>query len=360
MNDYIYGIEPNRCMAQIVRVDGLSIIEGMQNIELAYVLGWQCIVKKNDFKVGDLAIYFCIDSILDPNHPNFKFLAGKRLKTKKMFDTLSQGLLGPLTWLTDYDNSIDLSKIKLGDDVTNILRVKKYIVTSELQQYSQQRNYPNFVPKTDEEPIQNTPKILNELINRDVVITRKEDGTSTTFVYCNFIHKSPYDIYDHNSNFLICDRNKILSNNDPIDLKSASHYFEINNKFKIEEKMKRLGRNIAIQGEIVGPKINKNKLKLETNDFRVFNIWDIDHQQYLNWENVEDITNKLQLNRVPVVYKGKFKKEMATIPALLKMAEDLEYVKNVPAEGLVVKTNSGDNRYSFKVVSNKYLIKNNK
>lgn len=51
---------------QIVTVDKLSIIEGAQNIELAHILGWQCVIRKGDFKVGDLSIYFCIDSVLDP------------------------------------------------------------------------------------------------------------------------------------------------------------------------------------------------------------------------------------------------------------------------------------------------------
>lgn len=358
LNDYTKNsVEADRCMAQIVTVDMLSPIEGALNIELANVLGWQCVVKKNDFKVGDLAIYFSIDSVLDASHHIFSFLKGKKIKTKKILGTLSQGLLGSLSWLTDYDKSVD--NIKLGDDVTKLLNVRKFVMTAELQQYNDlvdaKRQFPSFCPKTDEQRVQNIPKILQELAGKDVIITRKEDGTSTTYIYCK--NKSEDDSV--NEIFLICGRNRILTRSNSSDVTSGNQYFEMADKFDIENKMRKLGINIAIQGETVGNKINGNRLKLKENDFRVFNIWDIDNQYYLKWEDVEKITKLLSLNSVPLIYRGPFKSEWTSVPILLEMANKIEYNKGILAEGFIVKTNYGkeQQRHSFKVISNKYLLK---
>lgn len=358
LNDFVHNsVDADRCLARIVTVDKLSPIEGALNIELAHVLGWQCVVKKNNYNVGDLAIYFAIDSVLDPLQKNFSFLEGKRLKSKKILNALSQGLLGPLSWLTDFDNGIDLNKIKLDDDVTKLLNVRKFVMTAELQQYmdnnEEKRRFPHFVPQTDEERLQNIPKVLHSLTDKEVVITRKEDGTSTTYIYC----KNKQSEENTDDLFLICGRNKILTKANASDFTSGPHYFDIADKFNIEDKMRKLGKNIGIQGEIVGPKINCNRLKLTEHDYRVFNIWDIDNQRYLMWEHVVEITNKLGLNCVPLIYKGLFKSEWS-VRELLKMANDIEYTKDVPAEGMVVKTNEDTQpRHSFKVISNKFLLK---
>lgn len=292
-----------------------------------------------------MAIYFSIDSVLDPNYNIFSFLEGKRIKTKKILNTLSQGLLGDISWLTDVDPSFDTSSLTIDFDVTKHLKVKKYVMSCEINEYTS-NNYnnlrmPEFIQKTDEERIQNAPKMLQKMAGREVVITRKEDGTSTTYIY-------------YNKFFMICGRNYRFSEKD----KSNKHYFEIEEMFSIKDKLEKLNMNIAVQGEIVGPKINGNKLKLMAIDYRIFNIWDIDSQSYLSHDKVIAITDELGLNRVPEIYRGTFKTDW-NVSSLLVMAESLEYGPKCPAEGMVVKTNDNSNlpRYSFKVISNKYLLK---
>ena len=339
---YKKSVYPDRILAQIVKVIKIESIPQAENIELAFILGWQCVVKKKEFKEGELAIYFSIDSILDPENENSKFLEGRRLKTRKILNTLSQGLLAPTSWLDSYSYK---EKINEGDDVTQIMKVKKFVFNEEIVTYTDDNRknpFPKGVPKTDEERLQNIPRVLKNLPGRKVVITRKEDGTSATYV--NF-----------NETFLVCGRNFTLID----DCIYNKPYFEIEKKFNIGEKMKELGMNIAIQGEIVGPKIGGNKLKLSEYDFRVFNIWNIDDQYYLEWEKVCEITQKLNLNTVPLIYNGEFKSEWTSIKNLLEIAENLEYQPGSPAEGMVIKTNYGKEniRNSFKVISNKFLLK---
>ena len=172
-------VTPDRMLAQIVKLNWLRPIEGADRIELAGILGWQVIVRKGDFAVNSLAVYFNIGSILDPEHPHTAHLEGKPLKTIKMRKTLSQGLLGKLDWFNLYD-------VREDDDVTQILKVKKYVAPDEMNVYSGSTDssrapWPQQIPKTDEPRIQNSPKSLAKLEKKEIVITQKYDGTSTTF-----------------------------------------------------------------------------------------------------------------------------------------------------------------------------------
>lgn len=333
----------DRTLASIVKVKKLIPIADADKIELAEIKGWRCIVKKNEFSEEDLGVYFSIDSVVDISDPNFEFLKGKsRIKTIKMRGVISQGLLLPLNVLSSRGYNID--DFKEGDDVTTQMNVTKYISTEELSQYENSNgtkiSFPNFVPKTDETRIQDTPEFLNCIKNRNIVITRKEDGCSCTFIFKDGM-------------FYCCGRNYVLT--EPNN--QTAHYFHIKDKFNMEEKMNKFEKNIAIQGEIVGCKINGNRLKLTYYDYRVFNIYDIDNHKYLNWESVEEICNKLKLNTVPVVYKGCSNKIELTTDAFLKLANDQSYGEKLIAEGIVVKTNDENYRISFKVISNEYLLK---
>lgn len=359
-------IKADRPLAIIVRVQKIIEIPGADRIVLAIINGWQCIVKKSEFKVGDFAIYFCIDSIPDFTDPNTKSLVDmgiSRIKTIKMRGVISQGLLAPLSWLTDRGH--DISKLVEDDDVTEQMGVTKYVNDDELNQYANydgsSGKWPYSIPKTDEDRLQNKLKYLKEIANREIIITRKEDGCSCTFIF-------------DEGKFSVCSRNFVISEN-----KDVSHYFILEKKFNICEKMTLLGRSIAIQGEAIGPKINGNKLKLDDFTYRVFNIFDIKSQCYLFHNEVTKICETLGLEQVPVIYKGlanelTFKDQVFKIliqdetngkqiilSEFLKWADKLEYSKGIRAEGLVVKTDDKiGSRISFKVISNEFLIANDK
>lgn len=334
---------PDRMLAQIVRVQAISPIKDADKIEVANVLGWEVVVRKDEFKVGDLAIYFSIGSILEKDNPNTSFLEGKPLLTKKLRGVVSQGLLGPLSWLEPY--GVDKNSVKEDDDMTQALKVQKWVPKDELELYSPDSSktpFPNYVPKTDEERIQNMSKQLPKFEGKNVIITQKFDGTSTTFVVLD-------------KNFLICGRNNILKN----ETNATKHYFEIANKYNLEEQMKKLDRNLAIQGETIGPKINANRHKVTEIEFYVFNIYDIDARSYVSWNELLDVTSKLGLKTVEVVYCGLFKQEWLSVKELLKLADEQRYPTGQIAEGIVLKTDDGigHTRISCKIISNNYLLK---
>ena len=183
--------------ATIVTVTKLESMVGYDAIELASVLGWRVVVKRGEFTVGDLGCYYSIGSVL-PKDGAAAFLAGKPIKTKRFKDYISQGLLLPLG-VVGIANGVD------GQDVTELLGVKKFIPAEEAELYKESTNkapWCPLIPKTDEERIQNClPKLLKH-VGEDIVITRKMDGTSFTFVWLRTA--------DGDGRSMVCNRNHHL------------------------------------------------------------------------------------------------------------------------------------------------------
>jgi len=344
----IVAVETERKLASIVKVNNIYPIEDADKIVLVEINGWKCIAKKDEFNIGDLAIYFSIDSIPDMLDPNTSFIKDKggRIKTIKMRGVISQGLLAPLSWLVS--RGFDIYGIKEDDDVTMQMGVTKYIHPEELGQYdgsnvSSSKKFPPYVPKTDEPRIQDKPKFFENLKDRRIVITRKEDGSSCTFIF-------------NNGKFEMCSRNFVLEENSD----ASKMYAFINNKFDIEKKMTDCKLNIAIQGEMIGPKINGNRLNLAEFDFRVFNVYNIDKQKYMLHSDICNICTMLGLHMVPEIYNGEANKLELSVDYFLNLAQQQEYTKGKLAEGIVIKTDDElGPRISFKVISNGYLLKHN-
>ena len=65
-------------LATIEKVLEKSNIEGAYRIELIKVLGWNIIVKKDEFKVGDFCIYIPIDTLVDTSREYFSNLKSEK------------------------------------------------------------------------------------------------------------------------------------------------------------------------------------------------------------------------------------------------------------------------------------------
>lgn len=338
-------VEPDRSLVTICKIKNIYPICGADLIVLAEVDGWKCIVKKDEFNVGDLCMYFSIDAIPDLSDKNTEFISkrGGRIKTMKMRGVISQGLIGPLSWLKDRGHSIE--SLCEGDDITEKMGVSKYVPIEEIGQYRgilhDHERFPEFVPKTDEERLQGHLCFLEKVKNRKIVITEKEDGCSCTFIY-------------HNGKFSICGRRFVWKEPDG----SCEHYYRIAEKYDVATRIASVGMNIAIQGEIVGPKINCNRLELTELEFRVFNMFDIDKQIYLLHDDVTRICKSMGLKQATEIYVGSSNDLDMSLDSLLNMAAKQFYKKGHPAEGIVIKTDDRlGPRVSFKVISNAYLLK---
>lgn len=334
-----------RKLASIRRISSLTPIENADMIELAHIDGWGVVVKKGEFNEGDLGVYFEVDSLL-PEEPRYEFLrkscyvsksqngSGFRLRTIKLRKTLSQGLLLPL-------NSFpELVNVKEGDEVTEYLNVKKYepIIPQQLAGKIK-GNFPLGIPKTDQERIQN-------LFGKNDYEKRKYETYEVTLK----LHGTSCTIYEMDNRFGVCSRN--------LDLEETEDnvYWIVARKYDLENKIKQLGfTNIAIQGEIMGPGLLGNRENFNEYIYFVYDIWNIETQKYLTSQERLDICDALELKHVPIIESNYNEVNKFTLEQLLNWADDTSSINHPHAEGLVFK-NQNNTWFSFKVISNKFLL----
>lgn len=356
-------------------------------------LGWQCVTKKGEFKVGDIFCYFEIDSIL-PDKDWSKFMEPKKFRVKsiRLKKELSQGLALPLSILNDVMEPKKIAKLKVGDEVTQILGVTKYEIQDRHSRGSNKTwaptaaAFPRFIPKTDEIRLQSALGVLEEIKGRPFYITLKYDGTSATYA-------------KHEGKFWACSRNRAVKRNvvelfyNQIFAKLCRNkltrlllplwtlVFRFWEKFlplpqqKNEEEnpwwamadkynlKKILPEGFAIQGEICGPAIQGNKLELKEKDLFVFNVFDIVNQRYLNYQEFIEFCEKYGLKDVKVLKIVDDNSFELSLNNLLEFAKGKYPNTKNHREGIVLRpleeaySECLKGRLSFKVINNEFLLK---
>ncbi|PSK94609.1 RNA ligase (ATP) [Taibaiella chishuiensis] len=321
-----------RKLASIQRIRSLERIEGADVIEKATVLGWQLVVKKEEFKVGELCVYIEIDSVL-PETAMFEFLRSKnfRIKTMKLRGQVSQGICFPLSILPAG------TAIEEGMEVTGLLGIKKFepLIPSSLSGLMK-GNFPSFIPRTDETRVQLLEELLLEHAGRPCYITEKLDGTSATY-------------FVKDGEFGVCSRNMELHRED------RNIYWQMADTLDLERKLKRLGDNIAIQGELVGEQIQGNKLKLQGQQLFVFSVFLIDEYRYASLSRMKELAAQMDVQLAPVLDEDYALD--AGIRNILEMAERNSVLcPEAKAEGIVIRVKDAKEHISFKVISNTFLL----
>ncbi|MFT6320302.1 MAG: ATP-dependent RNA circularization protein (DNA/RNA ligase family) [Granulosicoccus sp.] len=125
-------------------------------------------------------------------------------------------------------------------------------------------------------------------------------------------------------------------------------------EYDLEQKLNLLGRNIALQGELIGGKIQSNPYKMNNYDDRIFKIWDIDNHNYLHIDGMIELSATLGLTTVPVLEKGFQLPE--TMDEALFFADDVSTLYSTNREGVVLYAEE-DPDIHFKMISNTFLEK---
>lgn len=398
-----------RKLATIQRVKQLIEIPGADKIEIALINGWQVVTQKGQHKEGDLVVFYEIDSFLpasDPRYASFEERfsnwgekRGMRLKTVKLRKVLSQGLIMPTrnfqelygVKLSISTEGFDFSKHNLfyneGDDVTEELGIEKWEpiekdVPGRVPGAQGEKRFPSFIPKTDQERIQNYGEMVLRSLDEEFEVTMKKDGSSmTVFVVtpdsvhyesAKALYKKNLTLWqkikaffapkkDSENVYGICSRNVLL----PIHGDSNFHKAAK----PVLEAMSFTGQiyehgSYAIQGEVVAPDIQENYEKVNEVEFHIFDIFDIESQKYKTPMQRHISVDMLGLNHVTTLATDSLR-NLIGLPAENVTADDvvkaaLTYAsgpgdnKGVMREGLVFKNTQRD--FSFKAVSNEYLL----
>ena len=363
-----------RKLVTIRTISNILPIEGADLIALGVVDGWSVIIKKSEFKIGDPCVFFEIDSFL-PMEPRYEFLKktskfngteGYRIKTMKMKGVLSQGLALPLSMFPELT-------INIQEDLSETLGVIKY----DLEQFCGVNNtcksekpgkFPSFIPKTDQPRIQNLPHLFTTNKEDTFEETLKLDGSSMT---CYKVSSNPtllqkflalFGIKAPTTKFGVCSRN--------VDLKrTANTVMTFNNEGKESvydqsdfwataiklDLANRVPVGYAIQGELIGPKIQANHEKVTELQYFVFDVFNISEQCYLLPQERRDFCRTLGIPHVPVMNVEATPLQL-TLDQLLQHVDTESVNPKTVSEGRVYKSNTNP-LLSFKVINNRYLLK---
>jgi len=437
------GEDTTRKLATVQTVTRLRPIEGADRIVLAEFsqCSWAVIMGIGEVAVGQKVVYFEPDSWL-PNAERYAILKGRcdkvfkgkpgfRLKVIRLRGTISYGFAMPLT-KEIFPELFDefLGELQDGDDVTELLGVKLYEMPVIRGGYGFAigkpiGNFPtHLVSKTDQTRVQSLGvKQLWNLLHSGFELTEKADGTSSTIIATKVCQTDEDEtIWD----FIVCSRNLKLKEpaNEKVTYRDAegnkiekvefvdSIYWRMANKYKIKERLiavcHHLNRELALQGEIVGPGVQGNKYNLDEPKLLVFDVWDIGIKRYVppsERRRIIDMMNNLDLygfpkldvpdiEHVPIIDpcfsiaptmdqcqaaindaklyvrtaadEGVSDWQLFTqcllrsvVQSIVNMAEGESKLHKTEREGLVFKSVL-DPMQSFKCISNKFLLKQEK
>jgi RNA ligase (TIGR02306 family) len=363
----------DRKLATVRKITALNPISGADRIEVATVDGWQVVCQKGLYVVGDYCVYCEIDSWIPTDIAPFlsnekepkEYLGvkGERLRTIKLKKQISQGLLLPLSAFPEievYDSFyigeiasllVIINECELADnDLTLHLGIIKWERSLHPSLAGTARgNFPSFIPKTDEERVQNLDRTLEGYLDEEFEATIKLDGSSTTMYFLPEGNK--YLKEGEVERFGVCSRNLDLTETD------GNAFWQIARELDVENKLRSLGigEAFAIQGELVGPSIQGNYENVTKLEFYVYKIFDIDNQVQVSTAERRALCKILGLKQVPILDTlWKFYGTDNVVKQVLDYAEGPGMNLGVKREGVVFKHTKSS--FSFKGISNSYLL----
>ena len=349
-----------RKLASIQTVNAAEPIPNADAIERLRVLGWWVVAKKGEFRPGDRVVYCEIDSLL-PERAEFEFLrpgsfkpaqtdaaggvvlpAGFRIKTVKLRGQVSQGICFPPSVLPAGAPADE------GADVTEWLGVRKWEPPLPVGMGGRVKGpFPGFLPKTDETRVHVLEPVLQRHRGRTFYVTEKLDGTSFT-------------AFLRDGEFGICSRNLWMDEADETNLLAR-----VAKRSQLADRLRAVrakwGFSPAVQAEVIGPGVQKNKYELKEVTLRVFNVIDVDSYRLADHARMLEVVREMGLEPVPqlgTLVLGH------TIDELVAFSEGPSALNpRAQREGVVLRPPAEEHdpdvggRLSFKVINPKFLLK---
>lgn len=349
-------MNPDRKLVTLRSISELRAIPDADSIETAIIDGWPVVVRKNEFKVGDYVLYFEIDSFLPAEDSRFHFLVqashrtmgefyGHHLRTIRLRGQLSQGLVLSLSKFAELEDAVYQAYAGADVDFDGLLHVVPYEadIPDDLKDVLK-GSLPIILSRAKQERIQNMPHLLSD---RYAVYERTLK-----------LHGETMTVYHYNGEVGVCGANWEFKND-------ADHRMpNLARLIGILDVLRAKGRNLAIQGEFMGPNVLKNREGLEWHEFYMFAAYDIDKREYLT-PTFRDALYRELLMQLPVrnaalfrhvpVLHNVYRMPIGTTMEELLLSVEGPSLQHAHREGEVWTRCDGSG--SFKVISNKYLLK---
>ena len=387
-----------RELAYVVIVDDIKPIEGRDRVECAVVGGWTIMVRKGQFKVGDPAIYFEIDS-KTPSTSEFAFLSAKhfKIKTQKYGNFYSQGLLmaaEDFGWKIEDGYIIDNNNKKHipNDSKTMFLtkqlgityydpmdnarkgtntktnykpiwkKIKNWFPFKQMARTEvgrkilwalfgvkkKKKAWPHYMPHSDQERVQNMKWILEN--KTPFIASEKVDGCSSGFS----VHRSKFGKLEYR----VCSRNMVLTRSSKTYYDDMNVWFEMYDKYNIKDFLTDFIKEtnaqwVYLQGESFGKKVQKRDYSLEGHDFRAFELCTSKRVRY-TYTEMKEILNRYNIPTVPIISDNYILPD--TVEELIAFAHGNSAIDGKDREGIVFQ-NIEDPTISFKAVDPDFLMK---
>jgi hypothetical protein len=343
-----------RHLVSVQTITDITPIKNADRIVNARVLGWNVIVKKDQFSTGDKIAYFEIDSLLPETDPRYSAFmsrgvrkytdengntsSGHVLRTMKMRGVYSQGLIMGLDEIGFTQEQID--SLPVGADITKEAGVIKYEEPLPAQAGVIGKFNEAMAPKSDAERVQSLAEHWDEILGLKWIPTVKVDGMSQTFANIDGT------IHAYSRNWEIPTDNTLG--------------YQIAERIGITDVL-REHPGMSVQAELFGPGIQKNRLKFDTATLKVFAV-------YQDGEKVDREDWDERLLKVAVPALGDDWMPRGTIDEMIEKVATLRdnVTKGCRDEGIVFHLAAGqevpmwmDRNRNFKIISNGYLVKHN-
>jgi RNA ligase (TIGR02306 family) len=311
----------------------------VERLEIGKVKEWPVVIPRGQYHDGDLVIFISIDSIVPESNPYFEFMRKQKFRiwNAKFKGVPSQGLVCPLTILPEYSinslcgpmysvknvDGILGMRVEEGSDVTDVLGVIKYEKPIDLSVCGDAKgSFPtHLINMTDEDNLLNYPACRDEFMGEQCYLTVKADGSSMTVIH-------------YNGEVSVCSRK--------LELKEGTGFWKHAELYDLPKKLKSMGKNLAIQAEACGGKIQGNPMGLAGWSMFVFNVKDLDTGRWYGYRDISDLCTELKVPMVRLAHDV-FKFDTSwTIQKLQDLANAVTYVAHDgqirKGEGVVLRT----------------------
>ena len=350
---------------EVVEIQSVEPHNNADRLEVVKIRGWHCVSGKGNFKAGDKAVYFPIDSVLPkdvelilfPEDSKIK-LSNSRIRTIKIRGLISQGLLTRLSTLGLPEST------PIGEDLTERLGVKKYepsdsSIPRNMMPTAKRHRNPYFKEYTDIENVKNFISLFDE--NDHVVATEKIHGTNFR---CGWVPFVPENLWQKIKSWFTKQEWQFVYGSRRVQLQKKPYngfyaenvYGKIVTQYDLENN---IPKGHVIYGEIYGDGIQKGYnygKKSGEHGLVIFEIMDSKTGDYYTHGYVETFCDFSNLPFSPVLYQGPYNYD-----TLKKLTEGNSVLcpEQKVREGIVVRNLNDTGRKILKFISDEYLLKDN-